>query len=350
MLDRAWLAKGTEEAIEPELEIVDPHHHMWDTVTRYGRYELDDLRLDTGAGHNVVQTVFIDCGANYRTDGPVAMRPVGETEYIADRATASERTPGAVMAAIVGHADLTRGAAVADVLSAHVEAAGGPGPEGKFRGIRHSGAWSDDDAVPVSRVQPPADLYHQRTFQEGARKLAAMGLSFEAWQYHPQLDMVAALARAVPELSIVVNHLGGPLGIGRYADRRNEVLADLRASLAALAEHENITLKVGGIGMTRFGARWHDADEPPTSDLLLAEWDETLRFAIDTFSPARCMFESNFPVDGETTSYVVLWNVFKKVSQRYSADERADLFAGTARRVYRVHGTDSSAGTDELAS
>ncbi len=333
MMDRAWLAKGTEEAIEPDLAIVDPHHHMWDTVTIYGRYELDDLRLDTDAGHNVVETVFIDCGANYRPDGPKAMRPVGETEYIAGRAAASEQTPGAVISAIVSHADLTLGSAVGEVLEAHVGAAGG-----RFRGIRHSGARSDDDAIPVSRTQPAADLYRQPDFQQGARTLAAMGLSFEAWQYHPQLDMVADLARAVPDLSIIVNHLGGPLGVGSYADRRDEVLADLRRSLTDLAAFENISLKVGGIGMTRFGARWHEADEPPTSDQLVAEWGETLRFAIDTFGPDRCMFESNFPVDGETTSYVALWNTFKKVSQGYSPTERADLFAGTARRVYRLAG------------
>jgi predicted TIM-barrel fold metal-dependent hydrolase len=331
MLDRGWLASGTEEAIEPDLEIVDPHHHMWDTETRYGRYELDDLRLDTGAGHNVVETVFIDCGANYRADGPLPMRPVGETDYIAGRAAASEQTPGAVIAAIVSHADLTLGPAVAEVLEAHIAAAGG-----RFRGIRHSGARSDDGAIPVSRVQPPPDLYRQAGFQAGARALASMGLSFEAWQYHPQLDMVVDLARAVPELPIVVNHLGGPIGVGRYADRRDEVLADLRVGLAALAEHENVTLKVGGIGMTRFGARWHEADAPPTSDQVLADWGDTMRFAIETFGPQRCMFESNFPVDGETTGYVVLWNTFKKVSAGYTDDERADLFAGTARRVYRL--------------
>ncbi|MGI9616752.1 MAG: amidohydrolase family protein [Acidimicrobiales bacterium] len=335
MVNRSWLARGAEEAIEPELEIVDPHHHMWDTETRYGRYELDDLRLDTDAGHNVVETVFIDCGANYRVDGPVELRPVGETDYIAGRAAASRQTPGATIAAIVSHADLTLGQPVGDVLAAHVDSAGGAN-DGLFRGIRHSGARSDDEAIPVSRVQPPADLYREPAFQEGARTLAAMGLSFEAWQYHPQLDMVVDLARAVPELPIVVNHLGGPIGVGSYSDRRNEVLTDLRASLAALAEHGNVSLKVGGIGMTRFGARWHEAEEPPTSDQLLAEWGDTLRFAIDTFGPDRCMFESNFPVDGETTSYTVLWNTFKKASTGYTPAERADLFAGTARRFYRL--------------
>ena len=331
MLNRQWLDSSTEQAIEPEIEIVDPHHHMWNVETRYGLYEVDDLRADTEAGHNVVETVFIDCGSNYLEDGPEHLRPVGETIYMADRAAETERTEGATIAAIVSHADLTLGAGAAEVLEAHVEAA-----DGRFRGIRHAGARNEDDAVPVSRVQPPPDLYRQADFQEGARTLAAMGLSFEAWQYHPQLDMVVDLARSVPELPIIVNHLGGPIGVGRYADAWDEVMSDLRASLTLLAEADNVTLKVGGIGMTRFGARWHENEAPPTSDQLLEVWGDLLRFAIDTFGPARCMFESNFPVDGETTSYVVLWNAFKKVSVDYSQAERSDLFAGTARRVYRL--------------
>ena len=331
MLNRQWLDLSTEKAIEPEIEIVDPHHHMWDVETRYGLYEVDDLRADTEAGHKVVETVFIDCGSNYLDDGPEHLRPVGETIYMAGRAAESERTEGATIAAIVSHADLCLGSGVAEVLEAHIEAA-----EGRFRGIRHAGARDEDGAVPVSRVQPPADLYRQSDFQEGARTLAAMGLSFEAWQYHPQLDMVVDLAHSVPELPIIVNHLGGPIGVGSYANAWEQVLQDLRADLTRLAEADNVVLKVGGIGMTRFGARWHEAETPPTSDQLLGVWADTMRFAIDTFGPDRCMFESNFPVDGETTGYVALWNAFKKVSVDYSADERADLFAGTARRVYRL--------------
>ncbi len=331
MMDRSWLATLQEEAIEPELEIVDPHHHMWDTETRFGLYELDDLRLDTDAGHNVVETVFIDCGANYRDEGPQHMRPVGETEYIRGRADASDRSEGAKISAIVSHADLTLGAAVEEVLAAHVDAAGG-----RFRGIRHAGARVDDPEVPVSRLQPPEGLYAQGDFRAGAATLAAMGLSFEAWQYHPQLAEVVALAQAVPELPIVINHIGGPLGVGRFADRRDEVLAELRAGLTPLAALDNVSIKLGGIGMTRCGTDWLPADRPPHSDLVVDVWGEMLRWCIDTFGPARCMFESNFPVDGETTSYVVLWNAFKKLSAGYSSAERADLFAGTARRFYRI--------------
>ena len=330
-MDRDWLAGTIEEAIEPDLEIVDPHHHLWDVVTRYGRYELDDLRLDAGAGHRVVETVFIDCGANYRTDGPAELRPVGETEYVAGRADESDRTDGVRIAAIVSHADLTLGDAAGDVLDAHVAAAGG-----RFRGIRHSGARADDPTVPPSRTEPPAGLYRQDAFVAGARALAARGLSFEAWQYHHQLDDVASLARAIPELTIVVNHLGGPLGVGRYAGRWDEVHAELRAGLEPLVALDNVVMKVGGIGMTRFGTGWEDRDRPPTSDEVLEVWGDLLRWTIDRFGPDRCLFESNFPVDGETLSYVVLWNAFKKVSAGYTPAERAALFAGTARRVYRL--------------
>lgn len=332
MLNRTWLDASTEEPIEPDLEIVDPHHHLWEVANpTYGRYPLDELLVDTGSGHNVTETVFIDCGANYLDDGPAPLRPIGETRYVAAAAAESEERPGATIAAIVSHADLTLGPAVEEVLEAHVAEA-----DGRFRGIRHSGARSDDPAVPTSRSQPAEGLYRDPAFQEGAATLAAMGLSFEAWQYHPQLDMVADLARAVPDLTIIVNHLGGPLGVGQYALDRDEVLASLRTSLTDLAGLGNVVLKVGGIGMTRFGARWHERSLPPTSDELLAEWGETIRFAIDTFGPDRCMFESNFPVDGETTPYVVLWNTFKRVSTIYDEAERADLFAGTARRVYRL--------------
>ena len=331
MMNREWLALTPEEVLEPELEIVDPHHHLWQVAGHYGRYDLADLHIDTGAGHNVVETVFIDCGASYRAGGPEAMMPLGETEYVADRAAESDRSGGAKIAAIVSHADLQLGEGVREVLEAHVELAGG-----RFRGIRDSGARLDDPAMPVSRTQPPAGLYAMPAFRAGAAVLASMDLSFEAWQYHPQLGEVADLARAVPELSIVLNHIGGPSGIGRYAGREADVIEEWRPGMQALAELPNVSLKVGGIGMTRYGVGWENDAAPPTSDTVLERWRDQLLWCIDAFGPARCMFESNYPVDGETCSYTVLWNAFKKVSVGYTESERADLFAGTARRVYRL--------------
>ena len=331
MVNRNRLELVREAPIEPELEIIDAHHHLWDTKNRYGLYDLDDLRIDTGSGHNITHTVFIDCGANYRTTGPEEFRPVGETEYVADRATASEAASGATIAAIVGHADLQLGTGVNEVLEAHIAAGGG-----RFRGIRHSGARADDPAVGSSRVGPPAGLYSTPSFLDGARALAGLGLSFEAWQYHHQLAEVADLAMAVPDLSIVINHLGGPLGVGRFAGRRDTVLAELRTGLTALAELPNTSLKLGGVGMTRFGTGWEDKPTPPDSDTVAEHWGELIRWCIERFGPDRCMFESNYPVDGETTGYGVLWNGFKKISRGYSESERQQLFSGTARRIYRI--------------
>jgi len=331
MMDRDHLAKTIEQAIEPDLEIVDPHHHLWDTVTIYGRYELADLRIDASAGHNVTQTVFVDCGANYFTDGPAHLRPVGETVYVAGRAEQSDRTPGVTIAAIVGHVDLTGGNRVGEALDAHRVAAAG-----RFRGVRHSGARAEDPTVAASRTGPPPDLYRQPSFIAGAKTLAGRGYTFDAWQYHHQLDMVADLARAVPELTIIVNHVGGPLGIGRWAAQPTEVMQTLRTGLSELAGLDNVMMKLGGIAMTRYGGGWDQLERPPGSDQVADRWGDLIRFIIDGFGPHRCMFESNFPVDGETVSYNVLWNAFKKMSSTYTESERADLFARTARRVYKI--------------
>ena len=331
-MDHPWLEATPETVLEPDLEICDAHHHLWPSGTA-GRsdYDLEQLWLDTGAGHNVVDTVFIECAAAYLTEGPDALRPVGETRFVADRAARSDEAAGSTIAAIVGHADLTLGGAVDEVLHAHVEAAGG-----RFRGIRHSAAWDPSPLIPPSHSNPPPQLYALPEVRRALGVLCGLGLSFEAWQLHPQLDDVVALARAVPDLTIVVNHLGAPMGIGPYAGRRAEVLAVWRPAMQRLAACPNVVLKLGGIGMARFGAGFETWPQPPNSDQLLAFWGDQLRWCIDTFGPARCMFESNYPVDAESCGYVVLWNAFKKVSAGYTAAERARLFAGTAREVYRI--------------
>jgi predicted TIM-barrel fold metal-dependent hydrolase len=334
MLDREWLSRTVEAVEEPDIEICDPHHHLWAQPTgRFPRYDVADLHTDTGAGHRVLDTVFVECASGYRSEGPPHLRPVGETELVASRAAETDGGDGARIAGIVGHADLDLGAAVEEVLAAHLAAAGG-----RFRGVRHSAAWDEDPAIARSLADPPPDLYRRASFRRGLATLGAMGLSFDAWQYHPQLPDLLDLARAHPEVRIVVNHLGAPLGIGRYAGRRSEVLAAWRTPMAELAQLDNVHLKVGGIGMARYGTGWERGEDPPGSDDVVAAWGDEMRWCIDTFGPDRCMFESNYPVDGESCSYVVLWNAFKKVSARYTPSERADLFAATARRFYRLDG------------
>lgn len=331
-MDRTWLARTVEEVVEPELEICDPHHHLWLASDRHVTgYDLDDLRVDTGSGHRVVDTVFVECAAEYRPGGPAALRPLGETEFVVGRAERSDDGAGARIAAIVGHADLLLGERIADVLHAHGEAG-----RGRFRGIRHSAAFDPSPAVPRSHSAPPPQLYRRPEARAALATLGGLELSFDAWQFHPQLGELAEAAEAVPGTTFVVDHVGAPLGIGPYAGRRAEVLDAWRPPMRRLAACPNVVLKVGGIGMARYGVGFETWPAPPSSDQLLAVWGDELRWCIDTFGPSRCMFESNYPVDGESCSYVVLWNAFKKVSAGYTPAERADLFAGTARRTYRL--------------
>jgi L-fuconolactonase len=331
-----WLPLVHEEVVEPDLVIVDPHHHLWNYPDRLGyqpRYLLDELQADTGSGHRVEQTVFVECDWAYRADGPEHLRCVGETEFVAAVASASERTKGARIAAIVSSCDLTLDRSLlADVLDAH-ETAGA----GLFRGIRHRLANDPTGSAHTSRAQAPnPDLMGLDSFRRGVGELGRRGHSFEAWVYHPQLPELVEFARSVPDTVVILNHIGAPLGIGSWADRHDEVLADWRASLAALSACENVVVKLGGIGMPIYGMGWEQRDRPATSEEIVAAWGEPIRFIIERFGPSRCMFESNFPVDKVSCSYRVLWNAFKKMTADLDAGDRSMLFAGTARRVYRL--------------
>jgi len=325
-----WLTRTVEEPVDATVEICDPHHHLWDTPT--DRYLLEELWEDTGSGHRVTETVFVECMSSYRPDGPAELRPVGETEFVADLAERSEVAGGqATIAGIVSFADLSLAAAVRPVLEAHVEAG-----RGRFRGIRHATSWDLSPEIRNAHTKPAQGLMGMEGFRAGAAVLADMGLGFDAWLYHPQITELAELAHAVPDLPIVLDHLGGPLGIGPYAGRRAEVLEAWRSAMTAVAACPNVSVKLGGIGMAIYGDGWHHRECPPTSDELAATWADPVRWCIDTFGPQRCMFESNFPVDKRGCSYTVLWNAFQKISEPYDESERASLFGGAARRAYRL--------------
>jgi len=338
--DEAWLAlRPPEDILEPTLPIVDPHHHLWDGKRH--RYLLDELRADTGSGHRIVATVFVDCMAFYRTDGPAAMRPVGETEFangVAAMCASGVYGELRACAGIVGHVDLTLGAAARDVLLAHTVAGGGEG--GRFKGIRHAGGWDASPQIRNSHTNPPPGLYGDTTFRQGIAQLAPLGLSFEAWQFHPQLPDVTALARAFPDTQIILNHLGGPLGVGPYstkiAGRSDETFAQWTRHMADLATCPNVSVKLGGLGMKIGPFDHHARPLPPTSQEVADAWRPWVETAITQFGAQRCMFESNFPVDKGAASYAVLWNAFKRIAAGASADEKAALFDGTARRVYKL--------------
>lgn len=332
-----WLALTAEEPLDPDLPICDPHHHLWDrrTAAATPRYLLDEILEDVGSGHNVVATVFIECGAMFKTDGPEALRPVGETEFVNGIAAMSASGlygSTRVAAGIVGTADLRLGDAVAAVLDAQIAAGGG-----RFRGIRRAAAWDPDEAVTRHRTNPGPGLLLRDDFQAGFVHLAPRGLTFEAWCYHRQIPDVTALARAFPDTTIILNHFGGPLGIGSYAGTAQEVYAQWRTSISELAACPNVVAKLGGINMEMNGFGWHERPRPPSSQELAEATRHYYEFTIDKFGVDRCMFESNFPVDKASCSYPVLWNAFKRLTAGYSAAEKSKLFHDTACRVYRLH-------------
>jgi len=336
--NHAWLAQTVEEPLDPGLPICDPHHHLWDRQPARvaPRYLLDEILEDVGAGHNVVATVFIECGAMYRTDGPEALRPVGETEFVNGIATMSATGlygKTRVAAGIVGTASLLLGDAVAAVLDAQIVAGGG-----RFRGIRRAAAWDADPAVPSHRTNPGPGLFSRDDFRAGFAHLARRELTFEAWCYHRQIPEVTALARAFPRTTIILNHFGGPLGVGAYAGKTEEVYAEWRAHIGELATCPNVVAKLGGINMEMNGFGWHERSRPPGSQELADATRRYYEFTIEKFGADRCMFESNFPVDKASCSYTVLWNSFKRLTAACSAAEKANLFHDTAARVYRLRG------------
>ena len=326
----AWLARLREDILEPDLPIIDPHHHLWDRSGN--RYYLDELLADVTAGHNVVATVFLQCYWAYRTSGPEEMRPVGETEFVASVAAEALRRQARVRAcaAIVGHADLRLGERVDAVLQAHIEAA-----KGRFRGIRHVTARHPDLLASIAEP-PPVGLMADAGFRAGYARLANLGLSFDAWLYHTQLDELFDLVGEYPNIPVVINHVGGPLGVGPFRNKQNEVFAAWRGSMRRLAEYPHVSVKLGGLAMAINGFDFHKEALPPSSGELAQAWRPWMNECIEAFGASRCMFESNFPVDKAMCSYPVLWNAFKRIAYAASADEKSALFHDTAAQFYRI--------------
>ncbi|MEM6708078.1 MAG: amidohydrolase family protein [Pseudomonadota bacterium] len=331
MIREDWLNQHDEPIVDPELPICDPHHHLWDH--ELSRYLLDELLADAHSGHRVVSTVFVECASMYRATGPESLRSVGEVEFvngIAAMAASGNYGDVAVAAGIVSFADLTLGAALGPVLDAH--AAASP----RFRGVRHAAGWDASPEVRNSHTNPPQSLFLDASFQAGVRMLGARGLTFDAWLYHSQLPELTVLARTCPDTQIVLDHFGGPLGIGPYAGRQLEIFERWRQDLVELASCPNVVAKLGGLVMPINGFGLHKAPRPPSSDQLVELTAPYYRYAIEIFGSERCMFESNFPVDKQSVSYRVLWNSFKKLVADASASERRALFHDTAVRTYRL--------------
>ena len=328
-----WLALQPEPIIEPELPIIDPHHHFY--LKPGLTYLLDDLAADLGSGHNILATVYLEYRSKYRTEGDPDFFCLGETEFVVGLAREGDRRGAStrITAGIVGHADLMLGARVQRELDAQMHIG-----DGRFRGIRYSTVYHPDPSAQGSPLHREPGVMATKAFREGFAKLAPLGLSNDAWLYHTQVSELTDIARAFPETTIVLDHVGGVLAIDPYAGKRDDVFKTWKADIAALAACPNVCVKLGGGGMRMFGFGWHDQPKPPSSEQIAREWRPYIDTCVELFGTQRCMFESNFPVDKCSYSYAVIWNAFKRIAAGASAGEKADLFRETAARVYRLSG------------
>lgn len=326
-----WLSLHREEALEPDLPIIDAHHHLWERDA--GSYRVEDFLADAASGHDIRASVFVECKTNYAQQAEPEMASLGEARFAADEARTAALLGSSVRVANVqvGFADLMLGSVVGRVLDGLHEASGN-----RLRSIRNIAVWHADPDVRASAATPPAGLLRHPSFHEGFSELAARGLAFDAWLIHTQIDDLTTLARKFADTTIILNHIGGPLALGSYRGRRAEVFNDWQGAMATLAECPNICVKLGGFGMPLFGFDFERPPTPPNSQTVARDIKPYVDACISLFGAERCMFESNFPVDKGSFGYGVLWNAYKRITAHLGAAERDMLFNGTARQVYRI--------------
>jgi L-fuconolactonase len=327
--------EGRDEPIlDPDLPIIDAHHHLFDLPNN--RYMVDDFLADVNAGHRILASIYCETQAFSRTDGPEWMRPIGEVEFAngvgAMTATGSY---GAcqVCAGIIGHANLTFGSKIAELLDRCLEAA----PD-RFRGVRHVTIDYPDDRPfkYVMTYKPPAGVMDTEGFPLGLAEVEKRGLTFDAGIFDPSLPKLAAMVDRFPGLTFVLNHMGIAVGVDMDAGEKAEVFGRWSAGLKELAKRPNVFCKVGGLGMPNWGFGF-ELRENPVGYLEMADaWRPYVETAIEAFGADRCMMESNFPPDGRSGGYVPVWNAYKHILRAYSADEKTALFHRTAARVYRL--------------
>jgi predicted TIM-barrel fold metal-dependent hydrolase len=329
-----------EPPLEPERPIIDPHLHLWDIRPVPGslqapqRFLLPEAAATIEAsGHRVTHTVYVETHAMHRPDGPAELRSLGETEFangLAAMSASGGYGPCRIAHRLVGGVDLRLGGAIARVLEAHVARAGE-----RFRGVRCATAFSEADMFGAPCDPALRGVLLDAGFRQGARVLARMGLSLDVWCLHTQLDELAELAAAVPELSIVLDHVGTPESQGRWAGRAGEAFADWSGKIRELARRPNVLVKLGGLGMDLSGPI--PAETGKASSAALAErWRPYIEACLAAFTPARCMFESNFPPDKAAGSYGATWNAFKIIAAGCSETEKDQLFRRTAAAAYRI--------------
>ena len=333
-----WLNQIEEEVIDPNQRIIDPHHHLWPGPSRTEgtsssfRYLLEDFWSDTNSGHHIIKSIFVECGQGYLEDTSKEYAPVGETEFVLKVSKEAKRKKTFTqIEGIVGHADMMLGSSVKEILQAHIDAG-----EGLFKGIRHGASWDPSEEIRNSHSNPIRHIYLNENFQKGVSELDSLSLTLDAWNYHTQIRELSSLAQLFPNLKIVQNHFGGPLGIGPYTNEREEVYELWKDNISELAENKNVFLKLGGLAMPINGWGWHKRKIPASSVELYEKHKDYYLHSIKEFGAERCMFESNFPVDKRSISYRSLWNAFKLIAYEFTQEEKDLLFYKTAESFYKL--------------
>lgn len=325
-----WLARRHEAVLDPAMPVIDAHHHLFHQGAH--RYLFEELLADTTDGHDIRATIYIEAGAMARADGDPMLRPLGEFEFangIAAMSASGSYGAARLCAGIIPHADLRYGQAIGTLLDRYRDAA----PE-RFCGVRHCGAFDPNPGITTMPTPPPPGLLCDENFRAGFAEVARRGLTYDSWLYHPQLADLADLARAFPQAQLIMDHMGGRLGIGAYAEDPAAVTRDWERGVREVAACPNVAVKVGGFAMRMMGFGFHEHDEPPGSEELAAAWQPYFGVILDAFGWQRIIFESNFPVDKMSCSYRTLWNAFKRLVADHPEAERAAMLGGNAQRIY----------------
>ena len=331
-----WLDQHIEDPISPNIPIIDPHHHLWDVG--FGRYYIEELLEDiNSSGHNILSTVYIMSSSNtkiYSKDGLEEFKPLKEIEFATSEGKRADLIPNnkvKVNASIVGSVDLTYGNKLQPVLEKAVNIS-----EGRLKGIRMLLASHIDPRISSGAVKSDLGLMLHPNFIEGAKCIQNANLSLDFWIYHTQLNEMEKIARSLPDLTIILNHIGGPIHLGEYEGKQAATHREWRSAMMRLSRIPNINVKLGGLGMAVNGAKFHNNKFPPNSVQLSDVWKPWIYETIDMFGFDRCMFESNFPVDKGSCSYGALWNAFKILAKDMSDDEINKLFSKNAAKIYKI--------------